>query len=234
MNIVITGCSQGIGYELVKYFGENDNHKIVGIARNAKKIEQLQATLGNDKFRGITFDLASISAKKDYLFNEIKNYLTHIDILINNAGYLVRKSIESTTQLEIDNTFSTNVFAPVHLIHLVMPLLDKSEHAHVVNIGSMAGFQGSVKFPGLAWYSASKASLACITECLASDYKEKKISFNCLALGAVQTEMLDQAFPGYKAPLRPSEMAEFIANYALTGHRYFNGKVLSVALSNPG
>jgi short-subunit dehydrogenase len=234
MNIVITGCSQGIGYELVQQFSKEKTNKIVGISRNAKKLSQIQSLLGDEHFKGISFDLNQISANGEFLFNEIFNYLAHIDILINNAGYLVRKPINNTTIEEIEAIFATNLFSPVALINLVQPLLEKSDHAHVINIGSMSGFQGSVKFPGLAWYSASKAALACLTECLVVDFKEKNISFNCLALGAVRTEMLDQAFPGYKAPLKPSEMAEFIANFALTGHQYFNGKVIPVALSNPG
>ena len=82
-------------------------------------------------------------------------------------------------------------------------------------------------------YSSSKAALANLTECLAVEFKEKNIAVNCLALGATQTEMLSEAFPEYKAPLTAKEMAEFIVYFSLNGHRYFNGKIIPVALSNP-
>jgi NAD(P)-dependent dehydrogenase (short-subunit alcohol dehydrogenase family) len=97
----------------------------------------------------------------------------------------------------------------------------------------MGGFQGSAKFPGLSFYSASKAALCCLTECLATELKDKSIKMNALALGSVQTEMLDKAFPGYKAPVKAEEIAEFITDFAINGHRYVNGKVLPVSLSTP-
>jgi NAD(P)-dependent dehydrogenase (short-subunit alcohol dehydrogenase family) len=105
--------------------------------------------------------------------------------------------------------------------------------SHIVNISSMGGFQGSSKYKGLSYYSASKSALACLTECLANEFSEYGISVNCLALGSVKTEMLDKAFPGYKAPVDAKEMAEFISDFALTGHKFFNGKILPVAVTNP-
>ena len=93
--------------------------------------------------------------------------------------------------------------------------------------------QGSAKFPGLTAYSSSKAAIAGLTECLAEELKDKNISVNCLAIGAVQTEMLEEAFPGYKAPLSPKQMAEYIFDFALKGHQYYNGKILPVSSSTP-
>jgi NAD(P)-dependent dehydrogenase (short-subunit alcohol dehydrogenase family) len=97
----------------------------------------------------------------------------------------------------------------------------------------MGGVQGSAKFPGLAAYSSSKAALANLSELLAEELKEKNIRVNCLALGAAQTEMLETAFPGYKAPVTAAEMAQWVGWFAINGHRFFNGKVLPVALSTP-
>jgi NAD(P)-dependent dehydrogenase (short-subunit alcohol dehydrogenase family) len=97
----------------------------------------------------------------------------------------------------------------------------------------MGGVQGSAKFAGLSAYSSSKAALCTLTECLAEELKLENISVNCLALGAVQTEMLSKAFPGYRAPLSASEMAEFIVQFARSGHYYFNGKILPVSSTTP-
>jgi NAD(P)-dependent dehydrogenase (short-subunit alcohol dehydrogenase family) len=97
----------------------------------------------------------------------------------------------------------------------------------------MGGVQGTVKFPGLSAYSSSKAALAGLTECLAIEFQDKDIAVNCLALGAVQTEMLQEAFPGFKAPVSPDKMAEFIGNFVLTAHHFMNGKVLPISLSTP-
>jgi NAD(P)-dependent dehydrogenase (short-subunit alcohol dehydrogenase family) len=67
---------------------------------------------------------------------------------------------------------------------------------------------------------------------LAEEFKNK-ISVNALALGAVNTEMLQQAFPNYKAPINANQMANYIADFTLNGDKYFNGQIIKVALSNP-
>jgi NAD(P)-dependent dehydrogenase (short-subunit alcohol dehydrogenase family) len=107
------------------------------------------------------------------------------------------------------------------------------EGSHIVNISSMGGFQGSSKYRGLSYYSASKAAIGCLTECLAIEFSEAGIKVNCLAIGAVQTEMFEEAFPGLKAPVSASEMGRYVSEFALNGHKFFNGKILPVAISNP-
>ncbi len=97
----------------------------------------------------------------------------------------------------------------------------------------MGGVQGSAKFPGLAAYSSSKGALITLTELLAEEFKQTGPSFNVLALGAVQTEMLEEAFPGYKAPLTARQMAQYIIDFSLTGNTFYNGKVLEVSSSTP-
>ena len=97
----------------------------------------------------------------------------------------------------------------------------------------MGGIQGSSKFAGLAAYSSSKGAIITLSELLAEEYKEQGISFNVLALGSVNTEMLQEAFPGYEAPLSAGEMANYIFDFTLTGNKFYNGKVLSVASSTP-
>jgi short-subunit dehydrogenase len=159
--------------------------------------------------------------------------LCHIDILVNNAGYLSNMPFESTTTEEIENMALVNFISPALLIRELLPLLGKSGISHVVNISSMGGFQGSTKFSGLSVYSATKAALACLTESLREEYKETDIIFNCLCLGAVQTEMLAEAFPGYKAETTSAVMGEFIAEFAINSHRFFKGCVLPVTKSNP-
>jgi NAD(P)-dependent dehydrogenase (short-subunit alcohol dehydrogenase family) len=117
------------------------------------------------------------------------------------------------------------------LTRIALPYLTKG--SHVVTISSMGGIQGSLKFPGLAAYSSSKGAVITLSELLAEEYKEQGIAFNVLALGAVQTEMLAEAFPGYQAPISAADMAKYIVDFTLTGNQYYNGKVLEVSSSNP-
>ena len=133
----------------------------------------------------------------------------------------------------MQKVYEVNVFAPAMLIKVLLPLIEKSTEAHIVNISSMGGVQGSSKFIGLSAYSSSKGALITLTECLATELAHKNIKVNCLALGSVNTEMLATAFPGYEAPVSANKMAEWVSWFALNGHHFFNGKIIPVALSNP-
>jgi NAD(P)-dependent dehydrogenase (short-subunit alcohol dehydrogenase family) len=224
-NIVITGTSRGIGFELVKILAEKD-HQIYALSRNDKPVAKLK--LKNVK--SISCDLSSASSVKKTI-KKINKHADSIDILVNNAGKFLHQAFEDSKLKDIKSVYETNVFG---VIELTSNLIKTFGHiTHVINISSMGGIQGSMKFPGLAAYSSSKAALICLTELLAEEYKDSPMAFNCLALGAVQTEMLEEAFPGFDAPVSAAEMATYISDFALTGHNYYNGKTLQVSNSTP-
>jgi len=233
MNIVITGASSGVGRETVKILAGIPGNRLIVIARNGMKIQALSGECNIKRqetvVQPLQFDLAT--GDMESLAHQINRQLGKVDILINNAGAMLNKPVGKLTVSEVDTVFSVNVKAPLLLIQALLPVMKPG--SHIVNIGSMGGVQGSVKFPGLAAYSASKGALAVLTECLAEELKDKQIAVNCLAFGAVQTEMLAKAFPGYEAPVSAVKMAEFVADFAINGHRYFNGKILPVSLSTP-
>ncbi|NRD24723.1 SDR family oxidoreductase [Winogradskyella litoriviva] len=224
-NIIITGTSRGIGFELVHLFA-NQGHNVLALSRNAKPVRNLHF----DNISSFAFDLCN---EEDYqkVTDFIKEEWKHVDILINNAGAIINKPFAETTFQDFTKVYQTNVFGVSELTRTVLPFL-KSD-GHVVTISSMGGIQGSMKFPGLSAYSSSKGAVITLVELLAEEYKETGPQFNVLALGAVQTEMLEEAFPGYKAPTTAKEMAEYIQNFALTGNKYYNGKVLQVSNSTP-
>lgn len=230
--ILITGTSQGIGFELLCQFLLDQNHEVIAIAR--KPLDQSIPVFNQaiKEHRLFPFELDLV--KDDfYPLSNTLNAMNGLDIVINNAGFLVNKPFVEQSEEDWQMQFDVNVFSPAKLIRFLYPWLLLSGNAHIVNITSMGGFQGSSKFPGLSAYSASKAALGTLTECLAVEFSGKGISVNALALGAVQTEMLSQAFPGYEAPINAHKMAEFIANFALNGHQYFNGKQIPVAFTTP-
>jgi NAD(P)-dependent dehydrogenase (short-subunit alcohol dehydrogenase family) len=235
MNIVVTGCSRGIGFELVRYLSKDPENHIFAISRNERKLIKLKDhCLSENLFDNVTPVIADLTEPgvTDQLTEFIKGKVQRIDALVNNAGFLVNKPFEDITFKDLLYVYNTNVFAPFQLIQSLVPLMGGSR-SHIVNIGSMGGVQGTVKFPGLSAYSSSKAALAGLTECLAIEFQDRDIAVNCLALGAVQTEMLQEAFPGFKAPVSPERMAEFIGHFVLTGHHFMNGKVIPVSLSTP-
>jgi short-subunit dehydrogenase len=234
MNIIITGCSKGIGYETVKAFAKNKNNHIVAISRSADGLRKLHSEClkinPETKVHTIEFDLAQFEFLT-FLLQKIETQFLKCDILINNAGRVLNKPFEKTDVHEFDEVYNTNIKSPFFIIQAFMPLF--KEGSHIVNIGSMGGFAGSKKFGGLTVYSSSKGALHTFTEVLAEEFKEKRIFVNCLALGSVQTEMFEKAFPHYMAPLTPQQIALFIIDFALNGNKYFNGKVIPVALTTP-
>lgn len=224
-NVIITGTSRGIGFELVKYFAQA-GHQVLALSRNAQTVIDL--SLSNVK--AISVDLTK---EEDLIVVEeyIKSHWKSVDILINNAGAIVNKPFSALSRKDFEYVYQVNVFAVASLIQKMLPLMNSD--GHVVAISSMGGVQGSVKFSGLAAYSSSKGALITLIELLAEEYKDKGPSFNVLALGAVQTEMLGEAFPGLEVPTTPAAMATYIADFSLTGHNFYNGKLLQVSNSTP-
>ncbi len=226
-NIIVTGTSRGIGFELVKYFSEND-HNVLALTRNREKIDLLQKTHSN-------LAVLEVDITKDEDLKVVSGFIQKqwkkVDVIVHNAGMLIHKPFFKTTIDEFIDVYRVNVFAVAELTKQMMPYLHKG--SHVVAISSMGGIQGSMKFAGLSAYSSSKGAVITLMELLAEEYKDSGIAFNTLALGAVQTEMLAQAFPDFKTPVTAAEMANYIADFSLTGNKIYNGKVLQVSNSTP-
>ena len=230
MKYIITGTSRGIGKQLLITALKN-GHQVISISRSKTIIEdELNDNLIANWIE-IMGDLTIDSTFKN-LKEELANWNT-VDVLINNAGYLISKPFEQLSITDFNLSYQVNVLVPSLLIKICIPLLKESNIGKVINIGSIGGVQGSVKFPGLAFYSSSKGALATLTECLAEEYKEINIHFNYLALGAVQTEMLKKAFAGFIAPVTSIQMAEFIYHFSIHSANMINGKIIPVALSTP-
>jgi NAD(P)-dependent dehydrogenase (short-subunit alcohol dehydrogenase family) len=225
MNVIITGTSRGIGFELARLVAD-DGHEVLALSRNDGPISDLD----HKHIASFPFDIShSEDLKKmgDFVDENWKS----VDILINNAGKLLSKPFLETPAEEFEEIYKVNVFGVAEITKTILPKMPKT--GHVVTISSMGGVQGSMKFPGLSAYSSSKAAVITLTELWAEEFKETGPSFNVLALGAVQTEMLEEAFPGYEAPNTALEMARYIKDFALTGQRFYNGKLLQVSSSTP-
>lgn len=230
MNILLTGASRGIGYDTVVALAKNPANKLIALSRNKAKLEKLKQAVAPNNIQLLQLDITDFD---DIYLASALSEIKCIDVLINNAGLLINKPFSALEMADWINMFEVNVFGAVRLIQVLLPKLKAAKNAHILNISSMGGLQGSSKFPGLSAYSSSKAALINLTECLAEELKEDQIKVNCFALGAVQTEMLDEAFPGYKAPVTSEEMASYISWFALNGHHFHNGKIIPVAVSTP-
>jgi NAD(P)-dependent dehydrogenase (short-subunit alcohol dehydrogenase family) len=235
MNIVITGASSGVGFEAALNLVSHAGNRVVALARSATNLQRLSeaATTRNADYllHPLEFDIIHGDYTK-VLIPFLQKTLGTVDILINNAGLLVNKPFIELDQLDFAAMLQSNFLGHVKMIQNLIPLFSAAG-GHIVNIGSMGGFSGSTKFPGLTAYSASKAALHNLTECLAVELEKDNIKVNCLALGSAQTEMLARAFPGYNAPVKASQMGKMVADFALQGHHFFNGKILPVSVTTP-
>ena len=221
--IIVTGASRGIGHEIVK-IAEKKGHKVYSISRNIKALKDYSFKYPRQ------VDLANEDSI-DKFSSEVKNDGVKVDALINNAGAFLNKPFEKISKKEFEYIFQVNVFGLSSITRKVLPIIDSK--GHIVNITSMGGINGAAKFTGLSAYSSSKGAVNILTELLAEEYKEKGPSFNALAFGAVQTEMLEEAFPGLKAPISAKEIADFILDFSLKGQKYFNGKIIPVSSTTP-
>lgn len=220
---MITGASRGIGLALVKWFADN-NHNVWALSRNTKTIEALKLST----VQAFSLDIGNDKALENWAATSAPS---KVDVLINNAGKLINKPFSQTTTSDFEAVYRVNVFGLANLTRVLLPKMQRS--SHVVNISSMGGINGTSKFPGLAAYSSSKGAVSILTELLAEEYKETGPYVNALALGAVKTEMLSEAFPGLDVPMDAKTMAAYIAQFALEGHHFYNGKVLPVSNTTP-
>jgi len=225
-NILVTGASRGIGEQIVNEFSKNENYTIYALSRNVERMHKSFNGLVN--VHPYKLDLCqNIQSQIQPILNKIDS----IDILVNNAGLLIKKPFNEITKNDLIESYQVNVFGIIESIQLCLNHFKKN--THILNISSMGGFQGSVKFPELTAYSSSKAAICNVTEMFAEEYKNSGIKINCLCLGAIQTEMLKKAFPDFNASINANEMAKYICDFAENGHRFYNGAVLPVSLSTP-
>jgi len=224
--IVVVGASRGIGKSIVDQLANHADFKILALSRNLDKMQKSFGNYSNVMCYELDLNSTSVRAQCESIFTNLET----IDILINNAGVLVNKPFLELNREDIETCYSVNVMSVMETVQAAVPKMSK---AHIVNISSIGGFQGSVKFPGLTAYSTSKAAVCSFTELFAEEYKDTSIKMNCLCLGAAQTEMLEEAFPGYEAPVSAEKMAEYITDFALNADQWMNGKIIPVSLSTP-
>ncbi len=230
-NIVITGASGGIGRTTALELLKDPQNSLFLISRDEVKLNSIYDEVPRNEDRLFVYPFDLITGDYVKLIETINEKIGNVDILINNAGTIVNKAFTEINSLDFDRVVNTNFKGPFFLIQHLIPMFNKG--AHIVNISSMGGYQGSVKFPGLSLYSSSKGALSILTECLALELNPIGVSVNCLALGSVQTTMLEEAFPGYVAQVTSRSMGDYIAHFAVNGHNWVNGKILPLSLSTP-
>lgn len=226
-NVIITGANGDIGINIVKNF-INSGHRVVAISKNINNL----LTINN---RNYLFPI-KLDLTNKYSYNKIlqflfKNNFKYIDILINNAAICISKLFNQLTIQDFKKIYEINFFAAVQMIQITNKLMKKK--GHIINISSMGGIQGSLKMKGLSAYSSSKSALCTLTEVLYEEFKYKNLYINTLALGSVETNMFKKNFPKLSASMLSTDIGKYIYQFAITGNKFFNGKIIPVSLQNP-
>ena len=186
--VVISGASGGLGFAMAKLLIEKFDCKIIGIARNEKKLLSSIETLG-DKKDNFSYRLFDVAEKQNWL--DFANYLVseniNIDVLINNAGFMLPfAKLEKYSDFEVDEIIKTNFTSNVIAIRTLLPLLKKSLTPAIINVSSAAGLCAVV---GESMYCATKFAVRGLTETLQQDY-HKQIYVGGVYPGFIKTDIL--------------------------------------------
>ncbi len=230
MRLLITGASRGIGRALCAE-AAGQGHEVLALARSEERLEALAGHY--ERVHPIPLDIGEEGMDADLVRKLEGLGVRSLDGVVHAAALLKKATLDELDREAWERQMKVGLLGPAMLLRALRSYLKEGKDPHVVLIGSMAGYPGSKKFPGMTAYAASKAGLAGFGEVLAEEWKEAGIRVNTLSLGAVDTEMFREAFPDQEAPITPDEMAAFILYFLTDGGKLMNGKNLPVSQSTP-
>ena len=206
---IVTGVSRGIGRAISVALAQ-ENATIVIAARS---IQQLQITAeqvkkAGGKARTVLVELTEEQSIRN-LIQVTGEKLGRLDILVNNAGVTHSAELEQTSTDDWQRCISINARAPFILCREALPLLKKSQAAHIINIASVVGIKG---YPLQSAYTASKHALRGMTISLAEELRGSNIRVHLLCPGGVDTDMVDRVRPDIAKDelIKPQEIAELV------------------------
>ena len=206
---LVTGAGRGIGAATAKLLAERGS-TVVLASRTAKEVEQIAAEIKKNGGSALAYTCdVSDEQQVRALFQMLESQFGKLDILINNAGAIVVKTITELSLRDWEHVFAANVRSTFLCSRSAFPLLNKTKGC-IVNVSSIGGLRGIEKFKGTSSYVAAKFAIVGLTEALAVEGKELGIRVNCVAPGAVDTKMLRDALPNLKTNTTPADVAPTI------------------------
>jgi 3-oxoacyl-[acyl-carrier protein] reductase len=225
IEVLITGASGGIGKALCQAFLAQ-GHKVFAISRKENEGQC------HPNLVWLNYDLSDFDTIALEVMSRSEGRA--LRILIHNAGHLVRKPFEQIDANDLVLLMNVNLIYPWMLTKSLLPWLKMGVQSHTVYVSSMSGFQGSVKYDGLAAYGASKSAGNAWIEAMSAEFNaDQGLYFNALALGAVDTPMLQKAISGVASAVHANTMATYIVGFALEGFKVINGAIIPVRIGNP-
>lgn len=195
--VLITGCSQGLGFALAEIFKATNNYRVVATARK-NSIESLKNRIQETMdFRIRQLDVTS-DQERHLLVSECYRDWKSIDILINNAAVSYRSVVEHMDEESEMHQLNTNYLGPMSLIRLVLPSMREKGRGKIINISSVSGMMA---MPTMASYSASKHALEGASEALWYEMKPFGINVSLVQPGFIQSDSYQKVYFSKKAQL---------------------------------
>ena len=187
---LITGCSSGIGRGIAKAVLKHGDNAIV-TARNISTVADIVENYP-DTAIAVPLDITNIESIADAVKAAADNF-GGVDVLVNNAGYGYRSSVEEGEEESVNLLFDTNFFGPIELIKQVLPYMRAQKKGAILNISSIAAARSGV---GSGYYAASKAALELMTDGLMKEVAPLGIKVMTVEPGAFRTKFYDTSLKG--------------------------------------
>lgn len=193
---LITGASSGIGLELARVFARG-GYDLILTARREERLQALADELAC-RVLVVSVDLAK-NKGPGRLLAAVAEHGLAVDVLVNNAGMAATGPLHRLPRQAMRDLLQLNVRALTELTYAVLPDMIERGRGRILNVASVAAFQG---VPGLSLYSASKAFVLALTESLSEDLHGTGVTVTALCPGPTRTEMVDDIqHPGMATPL---------------------------------
>jgi short-subunit dehydrogenase len=211
--VVITGGSSGIGEAAALRVAEAGG-KVVIVARDEDKLEEVRKKIVamGGSVKTYSCDLADYAAN-DKLAKDILKDFGHVDVLVNNAGRSIRRSLALSYDRfhDFERTMQLNYFACVRLTMNLLPSMTARRRGHVINVSSIGVLSNAPRFSA---YVASKAALESFARCAASEFHDEGVHFTIINMPLVRTPMIapTKIYEDMPTIISPDEAADMIAD----------------------
>ncbi|MDX5299514.1 MAG: SDR family oxidoreductase, partial [Gammaproteobacteria bacterium] len=209
---VVTGATSGIGLSTARKLAEAGAIVVIG-ARTAETLEQTRkelAALGGE-IHAYTCDFADME-DCDRFVKTVLDHHGHVDVLVNNAGRSIRRSLQLSFDRfhDFERTMQLNYFGSLRLIMGFAPGMLERRRGHIVNISSIGVLTNAPRFSA---YVASKAALDAFSRCAAAEWSDRNVTFTTINMPLVKTPMIAPTKIYDSVPtLTPDEAGQMVAD----------------------
>ncbi len=203
-NVIVTGGSLGIGRQTALLLIEKGANVLV----TGRSKERLKSAIDNTKVKTIDFDIGNLDKINLNARKCIEIFDNQVDVLINNAGIGVRRSVEELNKKDFLDVFNVNVFGLSLFTSHIVPLMKKQKVGTIINIGSTASLKG---YKDGSIYASSKFAVRCLTQCWQAELRPYNIRV---------------------CQVNPSEVTTAFGNSKRVEREYINNKLTPCEISH--